>query len=313
MQLVLCFLIFSVVAHTSVIDPAPKFYDDIIDICNPTQQELITLQNKLLYIERPIIEKMTGIGFISKEFRFISDNPAKLPEFGSIFLNSSANDRENCIVLYASYNERYPQGVRRLLERISASDFQGHVYYRIGGWPNIEGGDLRLIHVPFAFKVCFLKEMQAKHYKRVLYLDASLLPSPQMSLNTIFNQLESIGFLIQAGDHPIGKYMNEDTAAAFGMTLEQSLSIQSCSAAFVGIDFTNLQAVALLDAWHQAAYHPFAFFSDRADQNALSILIHQMGLQKELISRKLLGSIEDPSGIFIMDRNYVKDERIHKK
>lgn len=293
-----------------MMDPARDFYKDIVDIRHPTKEELLVLQNKLLHTYRPILEWMGDTAFIPREFRFISNNPLEIPELGQLVLNSQPDDRENCIILYASFNQRYPDGVRRLLQRISSSDYKGHVYYRIGGWPNIEAGDLRLAHVPFAFKPCFFKEMQAKGYKRVLWLDAAILPSPGVSLNTIFDMIKRKGFFIQAGDHPIGIFMNEKSAEAFGLTLHETSRILSCSAAIIGVDFTQPRTVSLVDTWYQAADHPFAYFSARSDQNALSILIHKMGLTGDMISRKLLGSVEHPEGsLFIMDRPYVKDER----
>jgi hypothetical protein len=289
-------------------DPAADFYEDILDICNPTKTELHVLQDKLLGTYRPILDTMKETGFIPREFKFIGRSSEETPTSGELILNCGKDNKENCIIIYSSFNERYPLGVKRLLDHLSRSDYRGHVHYKIGGWPNMANGDLKLVHVPFAFKPCFFKEVQAKGYKKVLWLDASILPSPEVSLNAIFKMIRKIGFFIQAGDHPIGSYMNEESASAFGLTMDEAYNILSCSAAIIGIDFTNPKATALMDAWYKAAHHPYAFFSDRSDQNALSILIHQQGLEEGLIPRKFLGSLEHPEGsYFIMDRHLVKD------
>jgi hypothetical protein len=182
------------------------------------------------------------------------------------------------------------------------------VHYRIGGWPNIELGDIRLAHVPFAFKPCFFQEVRNKGYKKVLWLDSSILPSKDVSLNFVFDIIARIGFFIQAGDHTIGQFMNEQSAAAFGITLEETFNVLSCSAAIIGIDFTKPRGASLINDWYTAAHDPYAFFSDRSDQNALSILIHKKGLVSDLIPRKLLGSLDNSQGaFFIMDRSLVKD------
>jgi hypothetical protein len=312
LELAICSLICSSIIYGSIMDPAPEFYNDIRDIRDPTLAELSVLQERLLHIQRPILKKLEGIEFISREFKLLSDIPSELPESGHHIVNTNAADHQNCIIIYSSFNQRYPQGVRRLVDAIIHSDYKGHVYYQIGSWPNIEDGDLCLAHVPFAFKPCFLKKMQKKGYQKVLWLDSSLLPVPGVSLNLIFDMIERLGMFIQAGDHTIGQFMNEEAAAAFGLTLEQAAPILSCSAAFIGVDFTKPRITTLVDAWYRAAKHPHAFFSARADQNALSILIHQLGLGADMLPRKLIGSIDYYTGsFFIMDREYVKDERIH--
>lgn len=293
---------------SSEIDPARDLCNEIADIRCPTIQELYRLQDRLINIDRPILDRMKETGFIPRTLKFIGESPDTTPVAGRLVLNCRTSDRRSCIIIYSSFNQRYPQGVKRLLDHLSKSDYKGHVYYKIGGWPNIKNGDLSLIHVPFAFKPCFFKEVQELGYKKVLWLDASILPSPQVSLNLIFDIIKRIGFFIQANDHTIGNYMNEDSAAAFGLTLEETKNILSCSASIIGIDFENRVATSLLDDWYKAAHHPFAFFSDRSDQNALSILIHQKKLTNSLIPRNLLGSLSHPEGsLFIMDRTFVKD------
>lgn len=302
------FLFFIGSVCASDIDPARDLYNGIKDICHPTQNELLTLQNDLLSIERPILERMPETGHIPKEFLFIkNDRPC---EYETLVINSSADSRECCIISYASFNERFSLGVHRLVNAVSGSDYTGHLHYRIGGFPNIEGGDLTLVHVPFGFKVAFFKEMERLGYKKILWLDSSILPAPDVNLNLVFKMINNIGLFIQVGDHVLGRYMNEDCAEAFGLSLEEAQSIISCSAAIIGLDLTKPRIKALLDAWHNAAHHPFGFFSDRSDQNALSILIHQFGLKEDLIPRKLLGSLEHQEGhFFLMDRSYIKDER----
>lgn len=306
MRWLFLFLVGSI--YASDMDPARDLYANIHDVYHPTQEELFALQNDLLSIKRPILERMQETAYVPKEFLFIKkDQPC---EHEKLVINSSVQSRECCIITYASFNERFVKGLHRLVGVISASDYSGHLCYRVGGFPNIEGGDLTLAHVPFAFKVAFFKEMERLGYKKILWLDASILPAPDVSLNLVFKMISNIGLFIQVGDHVLDRYMNEDCAEAFGLSLEEAQAVFSCSAAIIGLDLTKPRIKNLLDAWHNAAHHPFGFFSDRSDQNALSILIHQFGLKEDLIPRKLLGSLDHQEGhFFLMDRSYVKDER----
>lgn len=287
----------------------PDFYSHIKNINNPTKKELKILQEKILRYPRPILDKMPTTGFIPREFRFLGPPPYEFGEHKLVLFNSNNFEKENCIIVYSSFNKNYPLGVKRLVDAIGKTDYVGHLYYRIGGWPNISNGDIRLVHVPFAFKPCFLKEIQQLGYKRVLWLDSSLLPAPGFSLNLIFQMIKKIGFFILSNAHKIGPYMNEECANVFGLTLAETHKIHSCSAGIIGLDFSNHFACSLLDAWHKAAYDPFAFFSDRSDQNVLSILIHKMELEHALIPIHLLGRLDDPEGsVLLIDRSYVKKD-----
>jgi hypothetical protein len=291
----------------SELDPVTEVYSELSNLYDPSEEDLYKLQDKLSNTYRPIIERMNDTAFIMKNFKLIGKSPDEKPEYGRIAVNSSWNDRENCIIIYASFNRNYPKGVRRLVNTITHSNFRGHVHYRIGGWPNVSEGDLALAHVPFAFKLCFFREMKKLGYKRVLWLDSSILP--WVNLNTIFQMIQDKGFLVQGNSHDIGIYMNNDSAAAFGLTLNETYAIPSCSAAILGIDFTNQKTAHIIDAWYRAAKDPFAFFSARSDQNALSIILYQMGLINEMWPNTTLGSPHQQKNetLFLMDREFVKD------
>lgn len=302
-KILLLFLV-SVAAYAGEYDLSPEIFEKISNINNPSLSDLQYIQDHLCHDERSILKRMGDKEFLAREFKIIADT---VPERGFSAVNCGAEDRNHCIILYASFNEKYPMGLRRLLKKIEESDFVGHVHYRIGGWPNTEAGDLVLVGVPFAFKPCFFKEMQKMGYKRVLWLDASILPAPKVSLNEIFDRIRKKGYFIQGNSHSIYEYMNEKAANAFGLTLEETENIPSCSAAIVGIDFTNSTSAALIDAWYQAAKDPDAFYSARSDQNALSIILYQMGIRK-LVPITTLGTPGKINGgtLFIMDREFVK-------
>jgi ribosomal protein S8 len=224
---ILVFLLFAAKLLASALDPATDFYQHIRNIRHPTKEEMQILQYKLSHTYRPILDRMPETGYIPREFRLISETPGEEEVYERIALRCSDNDKKNCILIYASFNDRYPLGVWRLVEALKNSDYAGHVIFRIGGWPNIAQGDLKLAHVPFAFKPCFFKEAEQLGYQRILWLDSSVLPAPGLSLNWILDAVHSMGVWIQANDHTIEKYMNEDSAQAFGITMSDTKWILS--------------------------------------------------------------------------------------
>lgn len=241
--------------------------------------------------------------------RVIGKTAKELPKFEKLYLRCGASERENCIILYASYNLNYPKGLERLIKIISDSDFRGHVYYRIGGWPNAADGGLDYIDTPYGFKFCAFKEAQKEEYKRVLWMDASIIPVA--SLNAVFNNMiRKQGYFVQANNHNVGEYMNERCAKAFGITLQDTDNMLSCSAAVIGIDFTHEKGKEFFAAWEAMLKKPEASYSARSDQNLISIVLHQLGMTSFAPARTMATSLRKVKWdtLFVTDRGFVKSE-----
>lgn len=291
--------------------PTPPIYRELSDLCHPTPEDLQKLQQFLQEGERPELKRLGDKEGVARGIQILGEEP---PSEHFWAVHEKEEKRENCVIIYASFNDRYPQGALRLAEEIARSDFKGHVRLKIGGWPDLEGGSLALAHVPFAFKACFFREVQKMGYKRVLWLDASVLPV--VSLNEIFKRIEKQGYFVQEGYHLLTKefFLDEKTAGAFGLGLDEAAAMKSCSAAILGLDLTQDKPQRLLQAWYEAAFDPYAFFSARSDQTALSILLHQFQmtdwapLKTLAYSRK---AADKKRHLFVMDREFVKEEKMH--
>jgi hypothetical protein len=279
----LCFLIACVYIapfahlHAEDIYAEIPVYQQLSNLYDPTTADLHKVQHYLTYGERTILRYLNDYRPNARNFKIIGKTPAEQPEYGEIAVNCDEDDRENCLVVYASFNKNYPRGARRLINFVKKSDFRGHILYRIGGWPNTAEGSLALAHVPYAFKVSIIKEAQNKGFKRVLYLDSSVLPV--VSLNTIFDMIQQEGYFSMGNSHNVGPYMCSPAIDAFGITMKEAHQIPSCSAGITGVDFTTEVGQTIIDKWYAAAQNKVAFFSPRSDQNALSIILYTMGLK----------------------------------
>lgn len=270
-----------------------------------TEQDFKRVQKFLSRGKRPELKLLGDMEKRIRKFRIIGDKPDEMPEQGTVPVNCSADERENCLIVYASLNKGFPLGVKRLVNYVKNSDFKGHILYRIGGWPNVEEGDLKLAHVPYAFKPCFFREAKRLGYQRALWLDASILP--RVSLNSIFDEIQRKGYFVMGGSGAIAPFMNEQAARDLNVTLDECSAIPSCSAGLFGVDFTNETASKSIDLWYQAAKAPYAFFSPRSDQNALSVILHHLGM-RDFVSIETLAEThrEIPKGaLFIIDRGFV--------
>ena len=280
-------------------------YSQIPDIYHPALQDYHLIQNYLNYGARENIDRLGDMESRMRALKIIGKTPKEFPQVGMLNVNCPADDRENCLLLYSTFNLSYPKGLKRLLKLALESDFRGHVLYRLGGWPDAQGGSLALSHVPYSFKASFFQEAKRLGFKRALWLDTAVVPL--VSLNDIFTMIQQNGYFVMGNSHMIGPHMKPQAAAYFGLTHRHTYQIPSCSAGLFGLDFTNEAGGKVLDAWYKAAHDKDAFFSPRSDQNALSIILHQANISDFVdIDRMPHNTHEIKSdSLFLLDREYV--------
>lgn len=280
-------------------------YAQIKDLKHPTVEDYRRLQKFLSKGKRPLLSRLGDMEKRVRGFVLVGKSTDPLPYEGKIAVNCGEEERENCLLIYTSYNSAFRKGLERLIEHVAQSDFKGHILYRVGGWPNTEEGDLSLAHVPYAFKPCFFKQAQRLGYKRALWLDTSILPL--VSLNQVFTKIQERGYFITGVGLMLEPYMHEEAAQAFGVTIEECKGIPSCSAAVFGADFTQEKGAILIDEWYKAARDPNAFFSPRSDQNALSLIMKRqncpyLGPPCAVIEK---GQPQSEGALFLIDRSLV--------
>jgi hypothetical protein len=281
-----------------------KLYNQIFNLRNPSLEDYVLVQRYLENGKRPAIEDLQDYKRISKKFKIIGESPEQIPTYKKISVNCDNDNKENCILIYASYNRNYPNALKRLVQYLTQSDYSGHILYRIGGWPNVEGGDLTLAHVPYAFKACFFKEAQRLGYKKVLWLDTAI--TPLVPVKDFFTALESKGYLAFGNTHMVGPFFNERAAQGLGITLEESYKIPSCSAGIFGLDLTHPQSQKALQLWHAAAKDPHAYFSARPEQNALSVILYKLGMTDWEAYERIAECKEAilPTSSYLLDRPF---------
>jgi hypothetical protein len=285
----------------------PEIYSLIKDIYHPTLDDYRLIQSYLNSEERVGIDRIADCNYyhLAKNFKIIGEG-REFPDSGIVSVHAHRNAKENCVITYSSFNRNYPKGLRRLIKNIKYSDFRGDILYRIGGWPDTEGGSLVLAHVPYAFKVAFFKEAQRLGYKRALWLDTCIVPL--VSLNYIFWQIQKDGYFAVGNYHSVGPFMNKAAAASFGLSLEETFQIPSCSAGIFGVDFTNEKGAKIIDLYYEAAQDKNAYYSARQEQNALSIILFQLDMFN-LVSISQIAhkrSEINSNSLFLLDRDFVQ-------
>lgn len=223
---------------------------NVVDINNPTLEEYRLIEHYLRYGQRSYLDPL----LISDRYDRIRDLKLvgpndEMPIFEIHSFNIDDESKERCILLYGTYNGIYPEKARTLLAELSQCGYRGHVLLRIGGFPNLKNGGLKICHIPYSFKVAFLQEAQQLGYKEILWLDVAL--HPLTNLEEIFSLIKHKGsFLTSVGTLADNRSTHlVEAASQLQIAPELYEYIPHLSSSMIGLNLENYKAINLLKYW----------------------------------------------------------------
>ncbi|MFZ4673540.1 MAG: hypothetical protein ACOYL1_04265 [Chlamydiia bacterium] len=156
--------------------------------------------------KNPFVKRVIYDDFAARLYRglvqtMIDPERGLYPEKKLIKINEGGAD---CIVIFSSFDRIYPQYVLSLIKALEEVGYDGWIYYRLGGYPNPTGEEIRYSGVPYAFKLFMLEEARDLGFRYLLWLDTSLLPLK--SPKPLFEALHTKGVLYKE-TAPLLKYM----------------------------------------------------------------------------------------------------------
>jgi hypothetical protein len=219
--------------------------------------------------------------FFFKSFKFVGDSSSESPVFKIVHLNNSS-DKKNCIVLYASYNSPYPENILRVISTLEEKGFDGHVIYRIGGYPNLKNGSLKTMDVPYAFKVCALQEADSLGYQNLLWVDCSM--TPIRDLKPLFEIIETKGyFAITSGSTIKAEVdngrINQKAFSAMKIPYSSSSLASHITTPLFGLNTHSHIGREILRSLGEMAEEGSAFFCDWVDEAPISAVLYHMELK----------------------------------
>jgi hypothetical protein len=255
-----------------------RVWNSVSDINNPTLEDYRSFENYLStarrsYLDYFLPEAQKGNAKFIRffEFKFVGDL-GEQPIFERHVFNVDEENKDRCILLYASYNGIYPSKVRKILSEIEQSGYRGHVLVRIGGFPNTTHGDLKICHVPYAFKVAFFREAQRLGYKNILWNDSAMHPLTDYAF--VFKTMDERGYFFTT----IGTLKrnaslhNLQAARSLGIDEEHYDKIFHISSGIFGLNMEKIEAQELLYNWHQETQRVFPCITLYPEELALSVL-----------------------------------------
>lgn len=277
-----------------------------MDIYHPTREDYEKIESFI-----------RGNGWFYKNFRDYQKNAQNVRFFGVeegevpkkeiVVMNTTADDKECCIVSYASYNKNYTRGQQRIKQTLEELGYKGHFFYRTGGWPDLESGSLKTAHLVYTFKPAMMREAARMGYKKVLWLDCSIIPVTD--LENIFQIIEEKGLFVFGGYHPIGPYTSEACCSSFGIDFQSTFDLPTFSSGIFGLDLTSKLGKRVLHEWSKAARSEVRWVTSRPDQSCLSIILHLLGVDFWVDRRLRANSInqQKDDSLFVVDRAYVNE------
>jgi hypothetical protein len=214
--------------------------------------------------------------------------------------------KDYCVVTFGKgYN--FERGVDRLKQRCNelSIPFFGFTEYP-EGCPTHEVS-------PFAFKFFCIRNVLQKGYKKILWLDSSVIIKRDIS--DVFEHITNKKYFF-IYNHSLGPFCHDKALTTLGITREESFQLPCLQATNFGLNFNDKRSLTLLNTMLALAVDGITFpgphnnnerkaskdprvLGHRHEQTAMSVVAIKLGLNEWLHTG------ETPW--FIHDRGFVKD------
>jgi hypothetical protein len=258
-----------------------EFFSTLTDIYHPSIEDLGALENFLKFGERPYFQTFKNRK--SKRgcanIRLVGEN-GEAPFHKLYNFNCSHDDKNRCIILYASYNYPYPEKIKLLASELEKCGYRGHLIVRIGGYPNLGNGGLKLAHIPYSWKLASLLELRSLGYQEMVWLDSAM--HPLNDLEKIFDEIHTKGYFLPQSGFPLsypyslGQHL-PSAVQALGVQEEELSQIPHLCTVLIGLNLSHPKVNALLDQWLEETLKVIPCMNPYPEELAFSVVAYRNG------------------------------------
>lgn len=293
MKKIILFLLFPFLLFGYCDEELEELWSKIADINHPVLEDLRLIENYLMMGKRPYLD-----GFrksmnakdnaykASCQDRFsrimalkLAGPNGEMPIFEKHSFRITEATKNRCILLFGSYNDTYLKKTRRALADLKKCGYSGHVLVRIGGYPNMPFGGLKLCFIPYAFKAAFLREAQLLGFKEALWIDTALHPLTHLEM--IFREIKEKGhFFTYVGsleDNAPSHLL--DAAHTLGIGKENYRQIPHLSSSMIGLNLQNPRSAEFLENWMEETEKVYSNITWFPEELNLSVIAWRLGCQ----------------------------------
>lgn len=241
-----------------------RLWSSLSDLNCPSLEDYQSIERYLHEGERPYFdvlhrsiltlpESLKGTGHwrlsLMRNLKLVGPS-GEMPIFEVHKINVTERTQDRCILLFGSYNRLYADKARSIVAELKECGYSGHVLLRLGGFPNTPNGGIKICHVPYSFKVAFLREAQILGYKQVLWLDTAM--HPLTDLEMIFAEIKKRGyFFTWVGTlKENAPFHLEEASSALNLPMHLHSQVPHIASALLGLNMENSLAVEFLDDWY---------------------------------------------------------------
>lgn len=269
---------------------------DVSDWQNPTVKDYQLIQTFIRekvkrLVDAPLEARPFENDFLNTEFygwityrmnrrEFVGygdDAPPPIREV--VYFNNDPENKNKCVICYASYycpetggDRNYMQGITAIIRALKKHGFDGHFIYYIGGWPNLKKDRLKYADVPYAFKPFFFEEMKELGYENVLWIDACTVPVKNLDPIFAFIKQHGLCYFRYGRDIPWDEF---NRAYHLLMpSIDFNMSYHSIISQVVGINLNDDRGSRLLAEWIKAAEGKVPFL--QSDQPPFGFIVNNL-------------------------------------
>lgn len=193
------------------------------------------------------------------------------------------------LVNYSSKDSWYPDGQRRLVEKMKEHGFGGSMYMfdetNLSGCPTHRDN-------PYGFKIHAIQYALDLGNDIIWWMDSSIYPVKDIS--PILKLVEEKGYFFEKCGYQASTWTNDKTLEYFGITRDDAENISLFSAGFMILDFrhevvreffsrfkNSYEAGMFIGQWNnnnRAESYDLRCFGHRHDLSCASIIAHQLGM-----------------------------------
>jgi len=208
---------------------------------------------------------------------------ADCPVSGIEYFGNDPSQREKCVICYvtrkiSASSRDYVKGLNLIIQSLKHFNFDGHLIYYIGGWPNLKKGRLKYADVPYGFKPFLFEEAKDRGYKNILWLDGCCIPVK--SLDPIFSQMKSKGLFLRSFYSNLENSCFNDGYKYLmpSLNITDLTEYEGFATPVLGINIENKGANQLLNEWIKLTQEKVPMLM--GDEISLGFLVNQLNLQE---------------------------------
>lgn len=197
------------------------------------------------------------------------------------------NGGEWCIVSSAPYDNIRNVFLEGLIQQLHKINFNGYVYYRMGGYPNPTGNEIRYAGVPYTIKIFMMMEAKKLGFDKVLWLDSALWPVKNIDL--FFHYIEEYGAIFHLYNKSVP---SKDIFLETRKKLKQLTGKDPCTSphvwgAIFGLDFSKKEVKSLIKEYKFLVKIGTPFLSCCPEEAVLTCLLDKPSFKKAKKNFKL--------------------------